>query len=813
MWRLTALALILLGGCSISAERLDALFDGARDELHAGELAEAQLAAEHGLSVANARRDQFFQWKFRLLRAEILLNIRRAEDVVAQLDQPVPAGPKFAPLAARKLMLQGQAASILGRADRAAALLAEAHRMAEAARSEEALADIENIQGAQASKNKRYDAAAGFLRRALQRARSLRAPYLEASVLINLGTIPLRQHRYGEAAGFFEDASRRAGPRRQIPYSAAQTNLATCYLNLGEFDRAIQIYTTSVALHQRSGAKSYLQLSLGQTGQAYLLKDELKSAIPYLQQALSIASEIGSTEHAAIWAGDLSSTYTELKDWREAANLNDEAIRLKTEAGVKTLYYNRLNAALIALGRGETEEAAGLFEQAMAEGKDDPAVIWEAHQGLGASAVRQHQPAEAARRFEAAIDIVEKTRSDLLRTEFKLPFLTRLIRFYGEYVDTLIDQHQFDRAFAVADSSRGQVLAERYGSNPVRRLAPGAFHALARQSNSVLLSYWLGPARSHAWVVTGSEIHHVELPPAAQIEPLVRDYQEAIERRLADPLRARIPTGDRLYQLLIQPLRAWIPAGSRVILTPDGALHGLNFESLPLPGGTPRYLIQDVTLSLAPSLALLAGKPPDSHPAHRLLLLGDPITNDPAFPALTNAPAEIAAVTRRFGAAGNVVLSREDATPDAWRKAGPGAFSAIHFTTHAVANRESPLDSAVLLSTGKLYARDVMDVPLTADLVTVSACRGVGLRTYSGEGLVGFSWAFLRAGARNVIAGLWDVNDQSTAILMDTLYAELAAGKRPADALRTAKLAMIANPGNLHKPYYWAPFQLYTVAP
>ena len=106
-----------------------------------------------------------------------------------------------------------------------------------------------------------------------------------------------------------------------------------------------------------------------------------------------------------------------------------------------------------------------------------------------------------------------------------------------------------------------------------------------------------------------------------------------------------------------------------------------------------------------------------------------------------------------------------------------------------------------------------MDAPLTADLVTVSACRGVGLRTYSGEGIVGFAWAFQRAGARNVIAGLWDVNDQSTATLMDALYSELAAGKRPADALRAAKLSLIATPGNLHKPYYWAPFQLYTVAP
>jgi CHAT domain-containing protein len=48
---------------------------------------------------------------------------------------------------------------------------------------------------------------------------------------------------------------------------------------------------------------------------------------------------------------------------------------------------------------------------------------------------------------------------------------------------------------------------------------------------------------------------------------------------------------------------------------------------------------------------------------------------------------------------------------------------------------------------------------------------------------------------------------------MDTLYRERGAGKSPADALRAAKLALIANPGNLHKPYYWAPFQLYTVAP
>ncbi|MCX6627657.1 MAG: CHAT domain-containing protein, partial [Candidatus Solibacter sp.] len=422
----------------------------------------------------------------------------------------------------------------------------------------------------------------------------------------------------------------------------------------------------------------------------------------------------------------------------------------------------------------------------------DPAVVWQAREGLGAVALQQHRPAAAVQHFEAAVNLLEKTRSDVSGAELRLAFLTQRISLYQQYVETLVDQGESGRALAVADSSRAQVLAGHAGSVTGGRLPAEAFRGIARQSGALLLSYWFGAAWSHAWVVNAREVHHVELPPAAQIEALVREYQDAIERRLADPLRTRIPAGERLYELLIAPVRAWIPAGSHVILATDGVLHGLNLEALPQPplqpGSAPRYWIEDVTVGIAPSLGLLAERPARASAARRLLLLGDPTLTDSSFPRLTHAPGEMESVTRRFGGRDQVVLAREAATPEAYRAAGPGGFSAIHFTAHALANRESPLDSAVLLSGGKLYAREVMDVPLTADLVTVSACRGVGLRTYSGEGLVGFAWAFLRAGARHVIAGLWDVNDQSTAALMDVLYRELAAGKPPEAALRAAKL-------------------------
>jgi len=105
-----------------------------------------------------------------------------------------------------------------------------------------------------------------------------------------------------------------------------------------------------------------------------------------------------------------------------------------------------------------------------------------------------------------------------------------------------------------------------------------------------------------------------------------------------------------------------------------------------------------------------------------------------------------------------------------------------------------------------------MNVPLHADLVTLSACSSAGARTYSGEGSVGLSWAFLRAGARNVVAGLWDVNDMSTASLMADFYSRLTRGAAPTDALREAKLRLVHSSGAYRKPFYWGPFQLYTGA-
>jgi CHAT domain-containing protein len=240
-----------------------------------------------------------------------------------------------------------------------------------------------------------------------------------------------------------------------------------------------------------------------------------------------------------------------------------------------------------------------------------------------------------------------------------------------------------------------------------------------------------------------------------------------------------------------------------------------------VPGPKPHYWIEDATIADANSLRLLAASQGSTHHrkktgAGKLLLIGDAVSPNADYAELPKAVVEIENIEKHFAPAGREVLTRAQATAPAYVESDPEQFAYIHFVAHGTASRLSPLDSAVILSKAsvqedsfKLYARDIIHHPLHAELVTISTCYGAGTRAYKGEGLVGLSWAFLHAGAHNVIGALWEVSDASTPRLMDELYDELQKGRSPRAALRSAKLSLLRS-DSFRKPFYWAPFQLYT---
>jgi CHAT domain-containing protein len=239
------------------------------------------------------------------------------------------------------------------------------------------------------------------------------------------------------------------------------------------------------------------------------------------------------------------------------------------------------------------------------------------------------------------------------------------------------------------------------------------------------------------------------LPPAGELQTLVDSYRKTFIDDPRDPLEAGNADGKNLYATLIQPAEKLIAKNSRVVILPDGSLNSLNFETLivssPQAENKPHYWIEDATVLTANSLTLLArgsiAVPPR---VGNMLMVGEALAASPEFPPLPEAGKEVELLEKYFGESQRLELLGNNATSTAFLASQPEKFSYLHFATHGTASQLRPLESAVILSPDKdsykLYARDVVQHPLTAYLVTISACNGAGSKTYAGEGLVGLSW-------------------------------------------------------------------------
>jgi CHAT domain-containing protein len=807
-------AAALVSGCkSKPGPPLPTRYSDTFAQLQSGDIEAVLQSSEQGLQQTQ-NTDQVWNYKFRVLKADALVSQGRATDSLNLLEPNPPPQLMGGEFSVRRYIIQARALCRLNKYPEAELHLADAERFANAG-NPDFLGDVALVRGSCWLSQKENTRAQAFFVQALNFSRQHKQPFLEANAEGSLGLVATNGDRFDEAIDRFKEAlaSARFLHARRIEEKTLG-NIGRSFFELGDFPNASSNTMQAETLASSFGDTDDQRLWLMDLGNEYQMQKDYDSAATAYLHALDLVLSLKNK--GDITAGDCLHNLAQIEldrhNLSKAEEYNQRVAAMGADKQDNPLHIPYLlTSAEIASAKGDFAKAEESLKQIIADKEADDSFRWRAQSDLADLYVKWGKPENADPAFRDAIHIVETARSEIAQEEKRISFLDAA-PFYDGYIRFLIDHGNENQAMQVAEFSRARTLAEGMDVDaPKSRLDLHQMQRTLRQ-NEVVLAYWLSDKESYLWAVSPSQFRLFRLPPQRDIDQAVNLYNKQIQDRLG---LENSPSGSALYNLLIKPAESLLPKNAHVIVIPHRSLYKLNFETLIVPDNTPRYWINDVTIENTSSMAFrFAVRRKADIARKQVLLMGDPIEATPEYPRLKNAASEMKYVASHFPAGQTTLISEKTATPDAYFAARPQDYRFIDFVTHGTAVSLSPLDSAIILSPDKdasykLYAHDIVKKPIHADIVTISACYGAGERTYSGEGLVGLAWAFMRAGAHQVVAALWEAQDAVTPMLMDDFYGGLKGGKNAADALRAAKIKMLHAGGLGARPYYWASLQLY----
>jgi CHAT domain-containing protein/Flp pilus assembly protein TadD len=791
-----------------------ALYADAYSQIQYGELEVALKLSDRGFQQTQST-DSIWNYKFRVIKAEALAGLGRASDSLDALQSDPPAQLAGGEFSVRRRIIQARALCRLNRFAEAEIRIADAERLAATGNSDSA-GDVALTHGSCLHLQQNETEAQSHFVQALTFARQHKLPFLEANAEMGLGLVAMGREHFDEAIDRFKEGLplvRFLHARRTEEKTLGL--IGESYYELGDFPNARSNVTQAEALASSLGSTDDQRAWLMNLGNQYLSQNKYDDAAAAYLHALDLVRSLNNKEDtAAGWClHNLAQSELGRHSLAKAEEYNQRVAAMGGDRPDSPLYVSfLLTSAEIASAKGESAASEALLKQLLLNKEADDSFRWRAQTDLADLYVRGGRVDEADRAFRDAIHTIEVARSEIAQEERRMSVMDA-VPLYDGYVSFLIDHGQEMQAMQIAEFSRARTLAEGMGMDaPKSRID---LHRVQRalHKDDVILAYWLSDNQSYLWAVTPSQARLFKLPQRSAIDQAVDSYNAQLQERrsLEDS-----PGGSVLYNMLIKPAEALLPPNAHVIVIPHRSLYKLNFETLIVPGGTPHYWINDVTVENTSSMIFrFAAQRSTVNARRQLLLMGDPTQATPEYPRLKNAADEMKYVATHFPAGQKTMISDKTATPDAYFAARPQDYRFIDFVTHGTAVPLSPLDSAIVLSPDKdasykLYARDIIKRPIHAETVTISACYGAGGRTYSGEGLVGLAWAFMRAGAHHVVAALWETEDAVTPRLMDDFYGGLKGGKSAADALRAAKIKMLRSGGVNNRPYYWASLQLYS---
>lgn len=369
--------------------------------------------------------------------------------------------------------------------------------------------------------------------------------------------------------------------------------------------------------------------------------------------------------------------------------------------------------------------------------------------------------------------------------------------------------------------------------HPIEEPQPQALDQVQGQlpRSSALLSYFTGQQRTYRLALWRDSVALDTLAPMTRWGDQVLALQSHILAPYQGPTAvvqrgtsvAPDDLGHVLHQTLIGDLERHLP--EQVIVVPDGKLWHLPFDVLrPSPAAQDYWLrYHGHTLAYsgtwwwgqhhrreasAAQQGMLAMAPTFEVPAQPEGMLASRAFLGPLF----QNQAEAQLLAERYGA--RTYLDSLASLPRFLEEAP--RYRIIHLSTHGLASDQdgrfsllafaAPGDSLVLARdtfprVQALFAGEIAGLQLDADLVVLSACETNVGQAQRGEGVQSLSQAFFRAGARSLVATLWQVDDRWTKELMQQFYAGLDRGLSKDQALRKAKLFLLAEGLD---PYHWS---------